>query len=201
MMLAIDLGCCAGGASMGLSRAGFELLGVDIEPQPEYPFRFIQADALEFDFSAADFVWASPNCQPFSVGTAGIRKQGKVYPDWLPQIRQRLQQSGLPYIIENVPGAPLLNPIRLWGQQFGLSLVRCRLFESNLLLLAPPPAPQPAEFFTVAGHQKGTLQEWQEAMQMPWVSEKRKLSQAVPPAYSECLGRQILQHLTMRKAA
>ena len=139
MMLAIDLGCCAGGASMGLSRAGFELLGVDIEPQPEYPFRFIQADALEFDFSAADFVWASPNCQPFSVGTAGIRKQGKVYPDWLPQIRQRLQQSGLPYIIENVPGAPLLNPIRLWGQQFGLSLVRCRLFESNLLLLAPPP--------------------------------------------------------------
>ena len=133
----LDLFCGAGGAAMGYHRAGFTVVGVDINPQRHYPFEFHQADALEFDVSGFDAIHASPPCQAF---TAYKRRPNHVgdYPDLIWPTRQKLIASGVPYVIENIPKAPLLNPITLCGSSFGLDVRRHRLFESNVPLLAPP---------------------------------------------------------------
>ena len=101
---ALDLFCGAGGASMGLSRAGFDVVGVDIEPQPEYPFDFVRADALTYPLDGFDFIWASPKCQRYSAAT---RQSGnpEAHPDQVPAVRERLLAAGMPYAIENVMGA------------------------------------------------------------------------------------------------
>lgn len=112
-MRALDLFCCAGGASDGLVRAGFDVTGVDLDDQPEYPYRFMRCDALTGPFhDAYDFIWASPPCQAF---TAYRRRSGHVAPalNLIPETRAILRAAGVPYIIENVPGAPLENPITL----------------------------------------------------------------------------------------
>ena len=120
-MRALDLFCGAGGASMGLHRAGFDVVGVDIVPQKHYPFTFIQADALTFPLDGFDFVWASPPCQFASVLTAQHRHK---HSNLIPAIRERLQAAGVPYLIENVAGARshLRNPIMLCGSMFGLQI-------------------------------------------------------------------------------
>ena len=144
-MRLLDLYCKAGGASVGYARAGFEVVGVDIKKQKRYPYEFIQADALEVladkDFLATfDVLAGSPPCQTHSA-TKHLRiAQGKSTDkvDLIPQTREAFLDSGKPYIIENVPGAPLIDPVILCGSSFGLKVRRHRLFESNIELTGLP---------------------------------------------------------------
>lgn len=132
---------------MGLHRAGFEVEGWDIKHQKNYPFKFNQGDALEADLSGFDFVWASPPCQAFTIAGHNQRRDGKVYPDLVASTRKKLQDSGLTWIMENVPGSPLRPDVILCGSMFGLNLVRHRIFETNWphLIMVPscqhPPMP------------------------------------------------------------
>ena len=126
---ALDLFCCAGGASMGLHRAGFNVVGVDIDPQPRYPFEFYQADAVTFPLDGFDFIWASPPCQRFCA--LATREDLSGYPDLVDPIRQRLTAAGVPWCIENVVGAPIRKDLILCGAMFGLRSYRHRHFELN----------------------------------------------------------------------
>jgi DNA (cytosine-5)-methyltransferase 1 len=220
----LDLFCGAGGASMGLHRAGFEVVGVDIRPQPRYPFEFHQADALTFDLSGVDFVWTSPPCQKYKTGLNGSNlKRGRTldHPDLIPQTRARLVASGLPYIIENVTDAPLLNPVRLCGSSFRRELKRPlrrhRHFESNVPLLTPPcdhswqteklyhtnfrPGGRiiKSPVVQVYGN-SGGREFWADAMGIDWM-KAGELTQAVPPVFAEVLGRQVYDYLDARAEA
>src|SRR5258708_33470275 len=126
---ALDLFCCQGGASAGLKAAGFDVVGVDIQQQPRYPFKFVRADALTFELGGFDLIWASPPCQRFSCATP--RGHREKHPDLISPIRERLIASGALWIMENVPLAPLRNPVKLDGGMFGLSTWRRRHFETN----------------------------------------------------------------------
>src|SRR5271169_854352 len=124
---ALDLFCGAGGASAGLSSAGFNVLGVDIKPQ-HYPYPFIQADALKFEIpNDVDFIWASPPCQPFTV--LGGREDLSKYEDLIEPTRAKLKASGRPWVMENVVGAPLRRDLMLCANSFGLRCYRHRIFE------------------------------------------------------------------------
>lgn len=205
-MLALDLFCGAGGASCGIKQAGYEVIGVDNVHQPNYPFEFIQEDAVEFmqngldDF---DFIWASPPCQAYSWSSALRRNAGTEYADLVEITRHYLVASGKPYIIENVVGAPLIHPVRLCGTMFPdkLKVFRHRLFESNCNLKvemecmhegheAKKRRDGSGDFFTVAGHWCGTTAEWSAAMGITWMT-KSELAQAIPPVYSKYLVEQI----------
>lgn len=154
MLKALDLFCCAGGAAMGLHRAGFEVVGVDIEPQPRYPFTFHQADALTFPLEGFDFIWASPPCQGYTA--LKVMKNARKHPLLIEQVRERLDKRGLPYVIENVHGAPLLagKTIMLCGTMFNLrsaddagELRRHRYFEANFSIgLVPPLQPHQTHY-------------------------------------------------------
>jgi DNA (cytosine-5)-methyltransferase 1 len=201
---ALDLFCGAGGVSMGLHRAGFEVTGVDLAPQPRYPFAFVQADALTVDLAGFDFIWASPPCQAF---TAYKRRPEHVAPrpNLIPAVRAKLVKAGIPYVIENVPGAPLREPVTLCGSMFGLDVRRHRLFETSVPVLAPPcdhgsqaPRFAPATNRTnlrrtvEVGVWRIPLAVQQAAMGIDWM-ELPELSQAIPPAYSEFLARAFLR--------
>lgn len=207
-MLALDLFCGAGGASKGIADTNkfCGIVGVDNVWQSNYPYEFLEEDAIEFmengleDF---DFIWASPPCQAYSWGGAQWRNRGNEYPDLIEVTRHYLQKSGKPYIIENVVGAPLLNPVVLCGTMFPgkLKVFRHRLFESNIPLKvemkcnhighkAKERRPDSGDFFTVAGHNTGTYAEWADAMGIDWMT-KKELSQAIPPLYSKYLVNQI----------
>jgi len=143
-LVGLDLFCGAGGASLGYSMAGFEMWGVDIQPMPCYPFSFVQADALSLPGwllesvyeGAFDFIHASPPCQHWSTMSNCKPGLAGTYPQLIEPARAFLRATGLPYVIENVAGAPLLNPVKLCGTSFGLRVKRHRLFESNFLI--PP---------------------------------------------------------------
>lgn len=210
---ALDLCCCAGGASMGLFRAGFDVVGVDIEPQRHYPERykngrmiFVQADALEYPLDGFDFIWASPPCQAH---TLCQRIQGNDHPDIIAPIRERLKAAGVPYCIENVPGAPLIDPIELCGAMFpGLRVYRHRLFECSFPIAAPPHPdhiapnrkmgrkPQPGDFMHVVGNFSG-VQYAREAMGITWM-KRDQLREAIPPAYAEYIGRAARAHINLQ---
>jgi DNA (cytosine-5)-methyltransferase 1 len=204
----LDLFCGAGGAAMGYARAGFDVVGVDIEPQPHYPFEFHRGDALTFPLDGFDAVHASPPCQAY-VRSGMVAKDGR-HPDLVAATRERLDASGLPWVIENVPGAPIRIDLLLCGSMFGLSLRRHRLFESNVTV-APwtPPCNHSDPITGVYGHPHGKggawrngkrpmlpsdLATWSAAMGIEWMPAK-SLAQAVPPAYTELIGVQLIRHL------
>lgn len=207
-MRALDLFCCAGGAGMGLHRAGFDVVGVDIEPQPYYPFEFHKADAMTFPLDGFDFIWASPPCQAY---TLCQRIRDNEHPDLVGPIRARLRASGVPWAIENVVGAPLRDPIELCGSMFGLHVYRHRLFECSFPIQAPyhprhvAPVtkmgrpPKPGEFMHVVGNFSGVDQA-RKAMGIDWMPRDR-LREAIPPAFSEFIGRAALAHIEQQTAA
>lgn len=217
-MKLLDLFCGAGGAAMGYSRAGFdEIVGVDIKPQPRYPFQFVQGDALEYArlFGAGfDVIHASPPCQRYSV--ANNIHADDSHPDLVPETRTLLEVLGRPFVIENVPGAPLRCPIVLCGLSFGLGVKRHRLFESNQVLISNGCIKgHPGDWVSVFGHtvlerspaiartlkngpiyrrkhlgvERGRL-----AMSIDWMN-RGELSEAIPPAYTEFIGKQLLAAL------
>ena len=205
----LDLFCGAGGCSMGYHRAGFEVVGVDINPQPRYPFEFVQADAMEFPLDGFDWIHASPPCQGYSISrNNGCHRDAPLLID---EIRDRLEQSGIGYVIENVPGAPLRFPFELCGASFGLGigefdLARHRGFECSTLLLAPPCQHRRGQTIGVYGNGTNswhrakfgrciTDAEKREAMGIDWMNRK-ELNQAIPPAYTDWIGRQLLTQLT-----
>jgi len=208
-MKLLDLFCGAGGASMGYHRAGFDVTGVDIQYQPNYSFTFHRADAIEFlqaRWKEFDAIHASPPCQAHSALGKGTNDNSKEYPDFLAAARDLLIKIGRPYVIENVVGAPLHNPITLCGEMFGLRVIRHRMFESNMPLHAPEHIKHRGRvagwrhgekfdgpYFAVYGNGggKGTLQEWRDAMGMPWCDTKLEIAEAIPPAYTEYIGLQI----------
>lgn len=208
---ACDLFCCAGGASMGLFRAGFDVEGWDIRPQKNYPFKFNLGNALDADLTGFDFVWASPPCQAHSITKNLPRK--KEHECFIARTREKLKASGLPYIIENVTGAPLENPGMLCGTMFGLKVFRHRKFESNEMMLFPAHSKHDGStgshrgYSTAATGRNGYIccagnnydpKAGGAAMGIEWMI-RAELSQAVPPAYSEFLGLQIIKRLTRPK--
>ena len=208
----LDLFCGAGGAAMGYHRAGFDVVGVDIEEQPRYPFPFVQDDALEClaEYSQEfDAIHASPPCQAYSTSTPDKTR----HPDLVATVRGLLVASGRPWVIENVPGAPLHAPIVLCGHAFGLPVRRHRLFETTIAVLSPGCAcdsgepigvygdhPQEANYRRPDGTRRGakarTLAEARAAMGIDWMSW-RELTQAIPPAYTQFVGEQLLEHLAV----
>ena len=205
---ALDLFCCAGGASEGLRRAGFDVTGVDIEPQPHYPFTFIKADAMTIPLEGFDFVWASPPCQAY---TLAQRIWDNKHPDLIEPIRKRLQRLGVAWAIENVVGAPLINPIELCGAMFGLQVYRHRLFECSFPIEAPPHsvhmAPlrkmgrpvRPGEFMHVVGNFSGVAQA-RKAMGIDWMT-RDELREAIPPAYAKFIGTAAMAYINQTQDA
>jgi DNA (cytosine-5)-methyltransferase 1 len=218
----LDLFCGAGGCSVGYERAGFDVVGVDIKPQPNYPFEFVQDDALVVLAGLADgfdAIHASPPCQAFTA----YRRTGNVreYPDLITQTRSNLRTIGLPYVIENVVGAPLHDPLKLCGSSFGMDIRRHRLFESNVPMMSMPCAhgAQPADRFpggrskqrtgTSQGLVRATIEvgSWdipldvqQGAMGIDWMTLE-ELSEAIPPAYTEHIGGYLMAEVNARGRA
>lgn len=204
----LDLFCGAGGAGMGYHRAGFEVVGVDINPQPNYPFEFIQGDALEVGRAIGaqfDAIHASPPCQRFSP-LAALHPDND-YPDLVDDVRALLRDLGKPYAIENVPDAPLQSPLILCGTMFGLRVLRHRAFECNPPIWFPPAvcnhwgqmAPskgvyhsfEVGDFITVAGNNY-VREDGMVAMGVDWYMTRPELSEAIPPAYTEFIGKHLM---------
>lgn len=225
----LDLFCCEGGAAKGYADAGYEVFGVDKALQPLYPFWFHQGDALEvaeillsggeIEFTKAgagtrlltlaDLAagHGSPPCQSFTAYRRRGAGVGDSYPNLIPETRSAFERMGIPYVIENVPGAPLESPVTLCGSSFGLDVRRHRLFESNVALMAPPcdhawqtPRFPPAtnrknlRRTVEVGVWRIPLDVQRRAMGIDWMS-LRGLSEAIPPAMTEFIGRQLLAHI------
>lgn len=212
-MRLLDLFCGAGGCSVGYARAGFEVVGVDLNPQPRYPFTFHQADALEFlaaHGAEFDVIHASPPCQKYTQVNRYQKTKGREYPDLVEPTRTALVKVGLPWIIENVEGAPLGPAIRLCGTSFGLPIRRHRYFESSELLFGLecehwrfkeniyPTCFQErgakrrkSSVVQVYGNTSG-VGLWPAAMGIDWMN-RYEMTQAIPPAYTHYIGRQLMQ--------
>ncbi len=208
-MKLLDLYCKAGGASKGYQLAGFEVVGVDIKKQKRYPFEFIQADCLELmkdmDFLRSfDVIAASPPCQTHSITQHLRNAQGRSTDkvDLIPQTREALIASGKPYVIENVPGSPLINPIQMCGSYFGLKVRRHRRFESNLPIVGSPcdhkSQGKPVGVYgsmrdeiPKGGHTAKSIEEAREAMGIDWMIWG-ELVEAIPPIYTKEIGKQLL---------
>ena len=212
--LLLDLFCGQGGAAMGYHRAGFDVIGVDIVPRPRYPFPFVLADALlpPFDLARFDAIHASPPCQAYSSSTPS-RTRGD-HPMLVDATREMLTEAGRPAVIENVPGSPVHGDFMLCGTMFGLRsasglhVQRHRYFETVGWIpdaLGPQCAHKPGRTMTIAGNgtasgnkltlgRNVSVDEWREGMGMPWAT-RYGISQAIPPAYSEFIGAQLLEAL------
>jgi DNA (cytosine-5)-methyltransferase 1 len=208
-MKILDLFCGAGGAGYGYHQAGFKVVGVDINPMPNYPFEFHQADALTYLAEYGhefDAIHASPPCQASSALTKGTN-QGKRYVNLIPATRELLSQFEQPSVIENVQGSDLRRDLTLCGEMFGLSVIRHRYFEARNW--TPIPLDHKPHRGRVAGYRhgewfegpyfavygdgggKGTVEQWQEAMGMHWTGVRKEIAEAIPPAYTRFIGGQI----------
>jgi DNA (cytosine-5)-methyltransferase 1 len=224
----LDLFCGAGGAAVGYHRAGFDVGGVDLHPQPRYPFEFDQADALQYlrDLINRDLfvgpihaIHASPPCQAYT----GLNNDKSEHPKLIAPVRELLEKTGLPYVIENVDGAKnyMLDPISMEGKHFGLHIKKKRWFETNWPLPSPVETLPRGRDFLVYEHGKwrwtqnvpvygsggrkaveywpyamGVGQSWDDC----WMT-RDELAQAIPPAYTEWIGRRLLSHVRQKAAA
>ena len=210
MSKVLDLFCGAGGASMGIHKAGYDVDGIDINEQPDYPFRFIQTDAIKyletmFDIDEYDAIFASPPCQAYSVANLQWRNLGYEYPDLVEITRSLLLGCGLPFVLENVPSSPLRKDLTLCMSMFDdgrdYMVRRHRIFE-----IWGFEVPQPAHktshgggrvgdgrIISVFGHGGGTrynhatsnLDAWRCAMGTPWMKKRKSVTEAIPPDYTE----------------
>lgn len=219
----LDLYSCAGGAGMGYHRAGFDVVGIDIDPQPNYPFEFHQADARDYlaeHWREFDAIHASPPCQAHTALTKGNRQRDgwtDNHVDFIPETRRLLDATRLPYVLENVQGSGIRRDMTLCGEMFDLAVLRHRYFELGRWSgTAPTHRPHRGRvagmrhgewfegpYFAVYGNGggKGTVAEWQQAMGIDWTADRRELAEAIPPAYTEHIGRQLIEHITMERAA
>jgi len=201
----LDLFCGAGGATKGYQRAGFYVVGVDIKPQPHYcGDEFYEADALTFRLDGYDAYHASPPCQEHSAASGKRRTKPIPYykRDCLAEVRGLLRITNKPFVIENVVSAPMFNYIKLYGTMFSLKVIRQRWFECHgfdiLLLISPikPKHPRKNGYSTVVGGgcagENIKLETWQEAMGINWMT-KYELTQAIPPAYTEYIGKYLMK--------
>ena len=237
----LDLFCCAGGAAMGYHRAGFDVVGVDLTPQPNYPFDFTNGNALNLlahlltggrvstsrhpwgHFELADFdaIHASPPCQGYLNLGAVNRALGREYEHatLIPATRELLEATGKPYVIENVEDAKkeMVDPARICGTGLGLPLRRHRLFESNVPLTGvacdhgrftekrywtgwrPNGEHRLSTVVQIYGN-AGGREHWPAALGVDWMTAK-EMTECIPPAYSEHIGRQLLAHIRAEAAA
>lgn len=208
----LDLFSGAGGAARGYQLAGFCVLGVDNRPQPHYVgCQFHQADALTFPLDGFDAIHASPPCQGYSWSTRKGREDR--WPLLISDVRRELDATGLPWVIENVPNArrDMREPVLLCGTMFGLGVIKHRLFESTVDLWPQPGHPRcqgaiaSGAAVTVAGHGGDSkdfrLSRWREAMGIDWMRDRHDLAEAIPPAYTEHIGRQLLAAIEASAAA
>jgi len=202
-----------GGSAKGFEKYTDSIVGIDISPQSYYPYEFVQSDVFDLPmefFEDFDFIWSSPPCQAYCYGTKWKRNEGKEYPDLADKTRQLLKNTGKPFVMENVPGSPLRKDLILCGDMWDMKIIRHRIFEiegfhvpqlkhrkhkgfvgSGEKIGVFNASKQRKRFiknnpkYTIAGHQDGTLKQWQDAMEINWVKDKSHLSQCVPPRYSE----------------
>ena len=213
--LLLDLFCGAGGCSYGYHLAGFNVVGVDLEPQPHYPFEFHRADALTYPLQGFDVIHASPVCKSYTYCNLSPKER---YPKLIADVRKRLKASGKPYIIENVMGAKrdLQASLLLCATMFDLPMERHRLFEVgniDLFILPPRPCNHKIAHISVVGNsvwdsrQEGTRRKdgrrrpdsvpveiGHKAMGITWMN-KKEMAQAIPPAYTYHIGTQLLNYL------
>lgn len=215
-MRLLDLFCGAGGAAVGYHRAGFtEIVGVDLAEQKRYPFEFVRGDALSYLAEHGhefDAIHASPPCQSYS-DLAKRNRNGDAWPRLIEPVRDILSRTGLPYVIENVEGAPMLNAVVLCGTMFTeLRVIRHRLFEANFPIIVPPHGKHPLvhtfdrrknhygktderkDYVQVTGGGNCTIVAAREAMGISWMT-KKEINEAIPPAYTEYIGGYLLAHI------
>jgi DNA (cytosine-5)-methyltransferase 1 len=199
----LDLFCGAGGAAKGYQRAGFYVVGVDINPQPHYcGDEFHQADAMTYPLDGFGVIHASPPCQAY-VRSGNTARDGR-HPRLIGPVRRRLLEIELPYVIENVPGAPLRSDVILCGSMFGLQVRRHRWFETNMPIAPWTPSCDHSRPITgVYGHPHGAegaypgmlpgdLDTWSAAMGIDWMTAA-ELADAIPPAYTEWVGNELFR--------
>jgi hypothetical protein len=204
----LDLFCGAGGAAMGYSRAGFEVVGVDVNAQPHYPFEFHQADAMTYPLDGFDVIHASPPCQAYTRKEATwgrARNHWLEHPDLLGPTRDRLAATGLPYVVENVPGAPIRAQLQLCGTMFGLRIAKHRLFEGNWAMPMAPATCDHRDVYNPWSGKGRSADKLRAAQGTPWIpmsgGASRKagvtgdLFNAIPPAYTEHVGRALMAHM------
>ncbi len=204
----LDLFAGAGGAAMGYHRAGFDVVGIDIAPQPHYPFMFIQGNAMTYASLVSfryDAIHASPPCQGY---TSMNNRHGSVSPKLIAETREILERSGRPYVIENVSGAKrhLRNPVELTGEMFGLGVHRPRLFEVHPMILGlarPRRQKDPTAVYGKHDQRRlwtrtdgselhaATLEEASVAMGIDWMTWD-EIREAIPPAYTQYIGSQLM---------
>ena len=199
---------------MGYHRAGFDVVGVDIAPQPNYPFEFYQGDALMFlseHWQEFDVRHASPPCQASTNLTRGTNR-GRIYPNLIPATREMFAQMPGTNVIENVQGAKIRRDLTLCGEMFGLGVLRHRYFELNVPTMSPIHVPHRGRvagwrhgewfdgpYFAVYGEGggKGTVKQWQQAMGIDWTDDRKELAEAIPPAYTQFIGEQLIEHMAV----
>jgi len=219
----LDLFCGAGGAAVGISQAADTVMidGIDINPQPEYPFVFTQADIADVEVQLIqeyDFVWASPPCQRYSIASRHHRNRGREYPDLVGLTRELLDKAGVPYCMENVPGAPIRRDLMLCGEMFGINVIRHRNFELSGFTARQPEhikhrgLVKDGYYCTVAGNGGNDnghnytrlrgrpfiskLETWQHAMGISWINNVQSLRESVPPVYSRYIFREFLYYMS-----